>query len=148
VIGIRKPMPRVFGDEYRSALLKRVTRIVQYENSASFQNVEGFVHVEMSMDGDTCTNHHLLCTQGEIVRARSGADSNEDVPVVTKMNEMFTLICAEHISLRVRTDFSEGSYYPGCARSLQKAATACFVSTGAFHDHAFYLTCGPGQRPR
>jgi hypothetical protein len=42
VIGIRKPMPRVFGNEYRSALLKRVTHIVQYENSAAFQNVEGF----------------------------------------------------------------------------------------------------------
>src|SRR5262245_53308019 len=39
VIGIQKLMPRVFGNEHRSALLKRATYIVQNENSAAFQNV-------------------------------------------------------------------------------------------------------------
>ncbi len=36
-------MPRVPGNEYRSTLLKSVRRIGQYENSAAFQDVEGFV---------------------------------------------------------------------------------------------------------
>src|ERR1700760_1839712 len=36
VIGIRKPMPGVFGNEYRCALRKRVRYIVQYENAAAF----------------------------------------------------------------------------------------------------------------
>ena len=140
MIGIRKPMPRVFGDEYRSALLKRVTRIVQYENSASFQNVKGFVHVEVSMDGNARTNCHLLCTQGEIVRTRGGANLNEDVPVVAKMNEMFTFSCAKHISLRgSSTDLSDGSSYSGCACGLQKAATAMFDVHGSSLGPTFYL---------
>src|SRR5215469_1390085 len=124
-------MPRVLRDEYRSTLLKRAARVVQYENSAALQDVEGFVHVEMSMDGNARTNRHLLCTQGEIVRTRGGAKLNEDVPVVAKMNEMFTFSCAKHISLRgSSTDLTDGSSYSGCACSLQKAATAMF------HIHA------------
>jgi hypothetical protein len=119
-------MPRVFRDEYRSALLKRVTHIVQDENSAALQNVEGFVHMEVAVDGDARTERHLLGPQGETVRACGGADLNEDVPVVTKMNEMFTFGGTDHISLRGRIDFSHGSSCPGCAHSLQKAATAMF----------------------
>jgi hypothetical protein len=42
-----------------------VSRIVQYEISASFQNVEGFVHPEVSVDRDACTDRHLLGPQGE-----------------------------------------------------------------------------------
>ena len=74
MVGIFKPMPRVFGDEYRCALLKRVTYIVQDENSAAFQNVEDFVHLEVSVDRNPCTHHHLLGPQGEIVGACGGAD--------------------------------------------------------------------------
>src|SRR4029453_8605185 len=43
VIGIGEPMPSIPGNEYRSALLERVSYIVQCENSAAFQNVEGFI---------------------------------------------------------------------------------------------------------
>src|SRR6476620_10063729 len=50
VIGIREPMPSILGNEYRSALLKLVSCIVQCENSAAFQNVEDFVHPQMSVD--------------------------------------------------------------------------------------------------
>ena len=60
MIGIRKTMPRVSGDKYRSTCLKRVTHIVQYENTAAFQNVEGFVHLEVSVDRNACTDRYLL----------------------------------------------------------------------------------------
>ena len=117
-----------------------MTHIVQDENSAALQNVEGLVHVEMSVDGDTCTNHHLLCTQGEIVRTRGGANLNEDVAAVAKMNEMFTFSCAKHISLRGSgTDFSDGSSYSGYASSLQKAATAMFDVHESPLGSTFYL---------
>ena len=69
VIGISKPMPRVFGYEYCSPLLKWVPYIVQYEDSAAFQNVEGFVHLEMSVDRNACADRYLLGAQGQIVRA-------------------------------------------------------------------------------
>src|SRR5260370_308944 len=99
MIGIRKPMPRVFGDEYRSALFKRVTHIVQYEYSAAFQNVESFVHLEVSVDRNACTDHHLLGSQSKIIGACGGPDFDEDLAVVTKMNELFAFGAAEHISL-------------------------------------------------
>src|SRR5215472_161267 len=102
-------MPRVSRDEYRSALLKRVTYIVQYENSTAFQKVEGFVHLEVSVDRNACTDHHLLGPQGEIVGACGGADFDEDVAMVTKMNEMLALGGAERIS------------WPRCGLSLDDA---------------------------
>jgi len=86
-----------------------VTYIVQYENSAAFQNVEGFVHLEVSVDRNACTDHHLLGPQGEIVGACGGADFDEDVAMVTKMNEMLALGGAERISL------------PRCGLSLDDA---------------------------
>src|SRR6516165_9987233 len=117
-------MPRVLGDEYRSALLKMVAHIVQYENSTALQNVEGLVHVKVSMDRNASPDCHLLGPQGELVRACCRANLDEDVSVVAKMNEMLARIAAEHISLRVRIDFSKRSNYSGCACCLQKAATA------------------------
>src|ERR1700761_8406199 len=92
-------MPEVFGNEYRSALFKRVTYIVQYENSTAFQNVEGFVHLEVSVSRNARTNRHLLRPQGEIVRTRGGPDLDKDLAMVPKMNEMFALGSAEYISL-------------------------------------------------
>jgi len=99
VIGIRKPMPRVLGDEYGSALLKRMPYIVQFENSTSFQNVEGFVHMEVSVDRNACTERHLLGPHGETVGACGGADLDKDQAMVAKMNELFAFGCAEYISL-------------------------------------------------
>ena len=99
MIGIRKPMPRVLGDKYRSALLERVRCVVQYENSATFQNVEGFVHLEVSVDRNARTDCHLLSPQGEMAGACGGADLDKDVAMVAKMNEMFAFSGAQHISL-------------------------------------------------
>jgi len=99
VIGIRKTMPRVFGDEYRSALDKRVTYIVQDENSAAFQNVESLVHLEMSVDRNAGADRHLLGSQGELIGSCRRADDDEDVPMVTKMNKMFASAGGENISL-------------------------------------------------
>src|ERR1700676_2017501 len=92
-------MPRVLGDEYGSALLKRMPYIVQYENSASFKNVEGFVHMEVSVDRNACTDRHLLGPQGEIVGACGGTDVDKDLAMVAKMNKPFAFGGAEDISL-------------------------------------------------
>jgi hypothetical protein len=99
VIGIGEPMPSIPGNEYRSALLERVSCIVQCENSAAFQNVEGFVHQQVSVDRNTRTDRHLLSPQGKTVRARGRADLDEDIADVAKMNEMFAFGGAKYISL-------------------------------------------------
>ena len=59
-IRIGEAMPSVPGNEYRSALPKRVLCIVQCENSAAFQNVEGFVHPKVSVYRNAHTDRHLL----------------------------------------------------------------------------------------
>ena len=92
-------MPRVLGDEYRSAFLKNVTYIVQYENSAAFQNVKSFVHLQVSVDWNPCAGCHLLGPQGEIAGACGGTDLDKDLARVAKMNELFAFGGAEHISL-------------------------------------------------
>ena len=99
MLGIDEPMPSILGNEYRSALPKRVLCIVQCENSAAFQNVEGFVHPKVSVYRNARTDRHLLGSQGEIVGACGGADLDEDVAGVAPMNEMFAFGGAEHISL-------------------------------------------------
>jgi hypothetical protein len=73
-----------------------VSCIVQYEISAGFPNVEGFVHPEVSVDRNACTDRHLLRPQGEIVGAGGGPDLDEDLAGAAKMNEMFTLGSPEH----------------------------------------------------
>ena len=98
MLGIDEPMPSILGNEYRSALPKMVLCIVQCENSAAFQNVEGFVHPKVSVYRNARTDRHLLGSQGEIV-ACGGADLDEDVAGVAPMNEMFAFGGAEHISL-------------------------------------------------
>ena len=103
MLGIDEPMPSILGNEYRSALPKRVLCIVQCENSAAFQNVEGFVHTKVSVYRNARTDRHLLGSQGEIVGACGGADLDEDVAGVAPMNEMFAFSGAEHISLRRRS---------------------------------------------
>ena len=99
MIGIREPMPGIFGNEYRSALAKRVLCIVQGKNSAAFQDVEGFVHLKVPVHRNARADRHLLGSQGEIVGAGGGADLDEDVAGVAPMNEMFASGCAEHIAL-------------------------------------------------
>ena len=89
-------MPRLFRDEYGCALLKRVRYIIQYESSTAFQNVERFIHLEMSVDRNPSTGHHLLGSQGQIVGACGGANFDENLTLITKMNEMFAFGGAEH----------------------------------------------------
>jgi hypothetical protein len=93
-------MPRVLGNEDCPALLKTVTDVVQYENSTAFHNKECFVHLEVSMDRNADTDHHLLGPQREILRTRRSAEFDEDISMVTKMNEMFAFVGAKHITLR------------------------------------------------
>src|SRR5262249_21485764 len=86
--------------EYESALVKREAGIVQYESSAAFENVEGFLHAWMSMDRNTCPKRHLLSADRELIGTSAGADLNKNVAVVTKVDEMFAFTRTEHISLR------------------------------------------------
>lgn len=60
MVGICKSMPSVSWDEDRSASLKRVMYVVEYDSSAAIQNVKGFFHLEMPMDRYACTEFHLL----------------------------------------------------------------------------------------
>ncbi len=90
-------MPRIFRDEYRCALLKSMRHIIQQKYSAAFQNVEGLVHLQVSMNGNACTDHHLLRSQREIVRACPGAGLDENLTMVPKMDEVFTFATAEYI---------------------------------------------------
>ena len=86
MLGIGEPMPGILGNEYRSTLPKKVLCIVQCENSAAFQNVEGFVHAKVSVYRNARTDRHLLGSQGEIVGACGGADLDEDVAGVAPMS--------------------------------------------------------------
>jgi hypothetical protein len=79
-----------------------VSSIVQRENSAAFQNIEGFVHPQVSVDRNARTDRHLLGPQGEIVGAYGRADLDADLAAVAKMKEMFAFSGAEHIPLWCR----------------------------------------------
>ena len=96
VIGIGKPVPRVPGDENGRALLNGVMHIVEYEVAAAVEDVEGFIHMEVAVDRHSGAGHHLLSAHGEIVRAVGGADVEEDVAVVAKVDQVLALRGAEH----------------------------------------------------
>jgi hypothetical protein len=82
--------------------------------------------MEVPVDGDTCPLRHLLRPYSQIVRPGTGADLNEDVSMVSKMNEMFPFIGTDNVTLwlRSRTAVSNGSNDAGSARGLQEGATA------------------------
>jgi hypothetical protein len=102
VIGIRKSVPGISGNEYRSALVKTVPHIVEDQNTAAFENVERFIHLKVPMDWNACADWELLGSHREIVGACGGANLDKDVAGVAKMNEMFAFGGAEHISVRRR----------------------------------------------
>jgi hypothetical protein len=58
--------------------------------------------VEVSVDGDACAACDLLGAEGEAVRAGGGAGFDEDVSVVSEVNEVFAFGGGEDISLRWR----------------------------------------------
>jgi len=116
VIGILKPVPRVCGNKYGSALLKREASIVQDESSAALENIEGFIHEWMSVDGNAGAKGHLLGAHGELIGATAGADLNKDVAVVTKMDEMFTFGSTEHILLSLPARARGHGIVPGSFR--------------------------------
>jgi hypothetical protein len=77
-----------------------MTRIIQYESAAAFQDVEGFVHLKVPMDRNAGTDGYLLRPECEIVRALGGAHIDEDVTGIAKVNEMLASVGAEHVALR------------------------------------------------
>src|SRR6266436_5339422 len=99
VIGICEPVPSVLGNEYRSTLLEWVRLLIQHECSAAFQDVEDFVHLEMSVDRDARADRDLLGPQREIGGAFDRVDLDEDVAWIAEVNEMVAAIGAEHVSL-------------------------------------------------
>jgi len=92
-------VPGGLGNEYRSTLLEWVRLIIQYECSAAFQDVEGFVHLEVSVDRDARADRDLLGSQSEIAGAFDGVDLDEDVARIAEVNEMVAAIGTEHVSL-------------------------------------------------
>jgi hypothetical protein len=98
LIGIREPVPGGLGNEYRSTPL-RVRLIIWYECSAAFQDVEGFVHLEVSVDRDARANRDLLGSQSEIAGAFDGVDLDEDVARIAEVNETVAAIGTENVSL-------------------------------------------------
>src|SRR5215218_8738792 len=99
LIGIGEAMPGVLGNVDRSALLKTVRYIVQREGSAALQHVKGFVHLEVSVDRNACTNRYLLGPHGQIAGSFDGIDLDEDVAGIAEMNEVFAPIGAQHVAL-------------------------------------------------
>ena len=79
-----------------------MSSIVQRENSAAFQNIEGFVDPQVSVDRNARTDRHLLGPQREIVGVYGGADLDADLAAVAKTKEMFAFSGAEHIPLWCR----------------------------------------------
>jgi hypothetical protein len=62
--GSDRLVPSILRNEYRSALLERVSSIAQRVNSAAFQNMKGFVHPQVSEDRNTRTDRlaGTVCT--------------------------------------------------------------------------------------
>src|SRR6185295_10814554 len=76
LIGVRKPMPGVPRNEDCCSLSYRMRHIFEDEGAASFQDVEGFIHFEMPMNGYTATGRQLLRTHAEVLRPHHGIGFN------------------------------------------------------------------------
>ena len=99
VVGILKTVPGISGDEYRSALVKRVAHIVQADRPTAFENVKSFVRVEVSMDWNACAEGYLLSSPCELIGSCGSTDVDEDVAMIAKMNKMFASTGGEYKSL-------------------------------------------------
>ncbi len=102
VVGIIEPVPGVFWDVDHCVLFKGLRDVVEDEGSAAFNDVEGLVHFEVTVDGDAGTGHHLLGSDGEVAGAGGGAELDVDVAAVAEVNEVFAIGDAEHVSLHGR----------------------------------------------
>ena len=67
--GILKGVPGVPGDEDGSAFFKSVGDVVEGDRAAAFENIKGFVVLEVSMSWNACAERHLLGSEGELVGA-------------------------------------------------------------------------------
>src|SRR5262245_60967094 len=65
-------MPGVLRNENRRTLLNRMARIIENEGSATFNDVESFIHFEVSVNRDTYADQDLLGSHGETVGAFDG----------------------------------------------------------------------------
>ena len=99
MIGVGEPMPSVPRNEYRCPLFKGVMLIIQDEDSATFQDVEDLIHLEVSMDWNACARGNLLGPQGMFAGPLYGVDLDEHVTGVTKMNETLAPCSVEDVSL-------------------------------------------------
>src|SRR6185437_3648854 len=67
VLRILKSMPGVPGNEDGCAFFKNVAYIVENEGSPAFQDIENLIHVEVPVNWNSNTDHHLLGSQREIL---------------------------------------------------------------------------------
>src|SRR4051794_16197754 len=93
-------MPSVLRDENCCALFYGMPHVVEDEGSAAFQDVEGFVHLEVPVDGNASASWQLLRAHGEVLRPLYGIDLDEDVARIAKMNEVLTPCRGDHVCRR------------------------------------------------
>jgi hypothetical protein len=91
-------MPSVFRDENCWALFYGMPHIFEDKRSAAFQDVEGFIHLEVPVNGYASACRQLLSTHAEVLRPHYGIGLDENVAGIAKMNEMFTACSGEHVS--------------------------------------------------
>jgi hypothetical protein len=100
LVGIRKSVPSIPGNEDCAALFEWVSDIVECKGSVAFEDVERLVHLEVPVDRNACPNRYLLSSECEIGRARGGTGLDENVPGIAEVNEVLTPIGTEHEPLR------------------------------------------------
>lgn len=109
MVGVLEAMPGIPGNEDRRAYFKGMALVVQDDSAVAFEHEEGLIHLEVPVDGDAGTPHHLLSAQREAVGTRGRAGFNQNPAAVSKVHELFACAGAEHIPLRRRDLKSLGS---------------------------------------
>src|SRR5215475_12996054 len=71
--------------------------IIQNKISATLQNIESLFHFQMPMDGNPSARHYLLGSKRKMVGAVRGAQLNENVAAIAKMNQVLAFVGAKHV---------------------------------------------------
>jgi hypothetical protein len=140
VLGILKAMPGILRDENSRSLFKGMPHVIENHDAAAFQNGESFVHLEMSVDRNSRTSHHLLRPHSKRRRSRSRAELNQDIAMVAKVNEMLAFVGTEHGSVLGRRLHSSRKVWqhlahPETSQRKQERPTFLIISV-----HQMFLT--------
>ena len=100
MIVIYEAMPGIAGDEECGARFDRRRDVVEQEYAAAAEDVEGFVGLQMTVNGDTRASGDLLGAHGEVGRARSETEFDEEVAAIAKVDEVFASVAGEDTAAR------------------------------------------------